>query len=132
MSAIAVATTVNGDDVEYLCQAEETLLQLMIPAACASGPVASCTALGEDMVPFGADDPVFEGGGRDLRLALAAWSPRRVKINDRATSVQLVEDRRERRVTRIAVAVAREQTDPVGAQNVQRIPDLVQGVLDTR
>ena len=29
MSSIAVSTTINGDDVEYLCQADETLLDVL-------------------------------------------------------------------------------------------------------
>jgi carbon-monoxide dehydrogenase small subunit len=29
MSGIAVSTTINGDDVEFLCQFEETLLDVL-------------------------------------------------------------------------------------------------------
>lgn len=51
MSAIAVSTTINGDDVEFLCQAEETLLEVLrdrlgltgAKEGCGTGDCGACS-----------------------------------------------------------------------------------------
>ncbi len=42
MSAIAVSTTINGDDVEFLCQAEETLLDVLRDRLSMTGSKEGC------------------------------------------------------------------------------------------
>jgi carbon-monoxide dehydrogenase small subunit len=53
MSAIAVSTTINGDGVEYLCQAEETLLDVLrdrlgltgTKEGCGTGDCGACSVI---------------------------------------------------------------------------------------
>jgi aerobic carbon-monoxide dehydrogenase small subunit len=53
MSGIAVSTTVNGDEVEFLCQAEETLLEVLrdrlgltgTKEGCGTGDCGACSII---------------------------------------------------------------------------------------
>jgi len=53
MSAIAVSTTINGDDVEYLCHGEETLLDVLrdrlgltgAKEGCGTGDCGACSVI---------------------------------------------------------------------------------------
>lgn len=53
MSAIAVSTTINGDDVEFLCQAEEALLEVLrdrlgltgAKEGCGTGDCGACSVI---------------------------------------------------------------------------------------
>jgi carbon-monoxide dehydrogenase small subunit len=53
MSAIVVSTTINGDGVEYLCQAEETLLDVLrdrlgltgTKEGCGTGDCGACSVI---------------------------------------------------------------------------------------
>jgi hypothetical protein len=53
-------------------------------------------------------------------------------VHDRAATVELVHDRRERGVAEPLVAVAREERDAVGVERAQRVIDLAQGIVDVR
>ena len=58
MSSIAVSTTINGDDVEYLCQADETLLDVLrnrlglmgAKEGCGTGDCGACSTIMDDRV----------------------------------------------------------------------------------
>jgi carbon-monoxide dehydrogenase small subunit len=53
MSGLAVSTTINGDEVEYLCQAEETLLDVLrnrlgltgAKEGCGTGDCPACSVI---------------------------------------------------------------------------------------
>ena len=53
MSGIAVSTTINGDDVEFLCQSEETLLEVLrdhlgligAKEGCGTGDCGACSVI---------------------------------------------------------------------------------------
>ncbi|CAG0911452.1 unnamed protein product [Cyprideis torosa] len=56
MSGIAVSTTINGDDVEFLCHAEETLLEVLrdrldltgTKEGCGTGDCGACSVIMND------------------------------------------------------------------------------------
>ena len=53
MAGVAVSTTINGDNVEFLCQPDETLLDVLrdrlgltgTKSGCGEGQCGSCTVL---------------------------------------------------------------------------------------
>ena len=56
MSGVAVSTTINGDDVEFLCQPEETLLEVLrdrlgltgTKEGCGTGDCGACSIILDD------------------------------------------------------------------------------------
>ncbi len=69
--------------------------------------------------------------GRDQRAA-AAVGRQRMEVGDRLAPVQFGKHRREHRVARPLVAVARHEADAVRLEHVQRVLDLAQGAFHVR
>lgn len=74
MSAIAVSTTINGDDVEFLCQAEETLLDVLrdrlgltgSKEGCGTGDCGACSVIVDDRLVCSCLVLGAEAGGRRI------------------------------------------------------------------
>src|SRR6185503_2308143 len=56
---------------------------------------------------------------------------RRMGVDDRLTPIEFFQERVERCMAEIIVAVAREQTDTFELENIERIGDFRERVLDT-
>ena len=74
------------------------------------------------------EHPVGDAGHQ----VAAAIGDRRMHVDDRAAAIQLVDDRRERRIAEPAIGIARQKADAVRFQRVERILDLAQAVVDVR
>ena len=65
MSSIAVSTTINDDDVEFLCQPNETLLDVLrnrlglmgAKEGCGTGDCGACSTIMDGRVVCHARDP---------------------------------------------------------------------------
>lgn len=74
MSSIAVSTTINGDDVEYLCQADETLLDVLrnrlglmgSKEGCGTGDCGACSTIMDGRVVCSCLVLGAEAQGRDI------------------------------------------------------------------
>ena len=75
MSAIAVSTTINGDDVEFLCQAEETLLDVLrdrlgmtgSKEGCGTGDCGACSVIVDNRLVCSCLVLGAEAEGRDIQ-----------------------------------------------------------------
>jgi aerobic carbon-monoxide dehydrogenase small subunit len=74
MSGIAVSTIINGDDVEFLCQAEETLLDVLrdrlgltgAKEGCGTGDCGACSVIVDDRLVCSCLVLGAEAGGRRI------------------------------------------------------------------